>query len=117
MFTKARAIAMTSSLLLSVLSGQVLAVDAPAKIDPNACATPNYPLSMRTDEQQGDVLLSVLVDADGNVSDAKVVHSSGYSGLDKASLRAGVKCKFKPSVKNGEATPSLVKMTYSWVIN
>jgi TonB family protein len=117
MFTKARAIAMTSSLLLSVLSGQVLAVDTPAKIDPAACATPSYPLALRTDEQQGDVLLSVLVDANGNVSDAKVVQSSGFSSIDKASLRAGVKCKFKPGVKNGEAAPSLVKMTYSWVIN
>lgn len=117
MITKARAIAVTSSLLLSVLSAQVLAADAPAKLDPHACATPSYPASLQSDEVQGSVLLSVLVKPDGSVADAKLEQSSGYAGLDHASLRAGAKCKFKPGTKNGEATASWVKMKYEWVIN
>jgi protein TonB len=117
MSTKARAIAIISSMFLSVLSGHALAADRSAKIDESACRTPAYPVQWQADDQQGAVLLSVLVKEDGSVGEAKVLESSGYARIDKASLRAGINCKFKPGTKNGEAAPSWVKMQYSWVLN
>jgi len=117
MFANARAIAVVSSLLLSMLPGLTSAADRPPLIDKSACETPDYPLVWQNEEQQGAVILAMLVGADGNVTDAKVLESSGYSKLDKASLRAGAKCKFKPATKNGEIAQSWVKVRYRWEIN
>jgi protein TonB len=46
-----------------------------------------------------------------------VVQSSGYSALDKASLRASAKCKFKPAAKDSDLAQGWVDVRYSWVIN
>jgi protein TonB len=108
---------LASSLLLSAFASQASASDFQARYDKDSCAMPEYPAPWRTEEQQGDVKLELLVGADGNVVDAKLLESSGYSTLDKASLRASVKCKFKPVAKNGEMAQGWVKVQYVWVIN
>jgi protein TonB len=117
MFTQTRALAITTSLLLSVFCSQAWGAEQTAKIDREACDAPGYRLDWVAADQRGDVVLSMLVNADGKVTDAKVVESSGYAKIDKASLRAGSKCKFSPGTRNGEAVPSWVKIRYSWVIN
>jgi protein TonB len=117
MFTNTRAIAVASFLLLSMLSGLAAAADRPPLIDKSACDAPAYPLAWQNEDKQGAVVLDVLVSADGNVADAKVVESSGYAKLDKASLQAGAKCKFKPATRNGQSAQSWVKVRYLWEIN
>ena len=117
MFANARAIAVVSSLLLSVLSGQALAADFLTRVDKDSCETPEYPAIWQNEDQQGAVKVALLVGADGNVVQAKVVESSGYTTLDKASLRAGVKCKFKPVAKDSDIAQAWVKVQYSWVLN
>ena len=117
MFTNARVVAIMAFLLIPVISVQAAAAELSAKIDREACQVPAYPAHWRVDDQQGAVILSVLVKADGSVADAKVLESSGYSQLDRASLRAGANCKFKPGTKDGQAVPSWVKVRYSWIIN
>lgn len=80
------------------------------------CDVPQYRNSWQDDELQGNVKLNVLVDAQGNVQDTKVISSSGSSALDKASLRASTSCKFKPATSNG-AEPVWAQVQYKWVLN
>lgn len=116
MFSAPRNIAIATSLLLSLVAVQASAADRP-RIDKSSCSTPDYPVAWQSQDQQGAVKLALLVGADGSVQDAKVVESSGYSTLDKASLKAGVKCKFTPATKDGANTAEWTKVQYSWVIN
>lgn len=57
-----------------------------------------------------------MVDADGSVKKGKVVGSSGYRELDKASLRAGANCKFGVKAKDSR-TPGWITVQYQWVVN
>jgi protein TonB len=79
------------------------------------CDVPAYRNTWQDDELQGNVKLSVLVDANGNVQDTKVISSSGSPALDKASLRASTSCKFQPA-SNG-AAPVWAQVQYKWVLN
>ncbi|UGQ48871.1 energy transducer TonB [Massilia endophytica] len=108
---------MASLLFVCMLSGQASAAGLQARLDRNACEVPEYLMSWLDDDQQGDVTMKLLVGADGSVTDAELIESSGYRALDKASLRAGSKCKFKPAAKDGQITPGWIKVQYSWVIN
>ena len=58
---------------------------------------------------QGKCLLSLLVDAQGNPQDIKVVRPLG-KGLDENAIEAVRKYRFKPAMKNG-ATPVPVRIT------
>lgn len=79
------------------------------------CDAPAYRNTWQDDELQGNVKLAVLVDANGNVQDTKVISSSGHVALDKASLRASAACKFQPA-SNG-AAPVWAQVQYKWVLN
>ena len=48
----------------------------------------NYPESARIRNQQGSCLVRITVDRDGNVTDVKLLESSGYRVLDDEVTRA-----------------------------
>lgn len=117
MLTNVRASAVASSLLLCMFAGHVSAADLQARFNKETCGAPEYAAMWRNEEQQGDVKVKLLVASDGSVMDAKVIESSGYATLDKASLRAGAKCKFKPVAKDSDLAQGWVNVRYTWVIN
>ena len=53
---------------------------------------------------EGVVVLSLVVDADGNTRDIRVVKKLGY-GLDTAAIAALKACKFSPGESNGKRVP------------
>ncbi len=53
---------------------------------------------------EGVVVLALVVDADGNARDIRVVKKLGY-GLDGAAIAALKACKFTPGESNGRAVP------------
>lgn len=110
----ARSIIALSLIALSTINPASAA--APANRLANAeCDVPNYRTSWQDDELAGNVKLAVLVDANGNVKDSKVISSSGYVALDKASQRASAACKFKPATNGSE--PVWAQVQYNWVLN
>ncbi|MYM98584.1 energy transducer TonB [Duganella vulcania] len=117
MFTKISASAVASALVLSLVSGVASAGDILSRFDKETCAAPDYSSAWRDEEPQGDVKVKLLVSPDGTVTDAKLVESSGYATLDKASLRASVKCKFKPVAKDSDIAQGWVNVRYTWVLN
>lgn len=51
-------------------------------------AQPDYPVSARVNNLQGEVSVAVTIDATGKTTDATVVSSSGYQSLDDAAANA-----------------------------
>lgn len=119
--TITRILAATAILIASTVAGQASAagtVGATAsRLSDADCSLPSYRNSWQDDEVQGAVKLAVLVDADGNVQQTKVISSSGHVALDKASLRSGATCKFKPAAKDSGAAPVWAQVQYNWVLN
>jgi protein TonB len=60
------------------------------------------PTALRT-RQQGEVLLNVLVDANGNVQRVEIARSSGHADLDGAARDAVQRAHFKPVLRDGRA--------------
>lgn len=117
MLTNFRASVVASSLLLSIVSAQASATGIQTRFDKEACAMPEYTAESLSEEQEGAVTVKLLVQPDGSVADAKVVESSGFLTLDKASRRAGARCKFKPVAKGSDIAQGWVTVRYSWIIN
>ena len=115
MFAKIRTAAVASTLLLSALAAN--AAESTARLESADCSTPSYRAAWQDDDLQGVVRLAVLVGADGSVQEAKVVESSGYRALDKASLRAGTTCKFEPASKDSANAAVWAVVQYKWVLN
>lgn len=67
---------------------------------PMRTSAPTYPMQLKRDGITGMVSVSIMVNAQGEVEDAKVVKSSN-PGFDQAALDAVSKWKFKPAKKDG----------------
>jgi periplasmic protein TonB len=65
---------------------------------------------------EGSVMLSIVVDVNGSVVFAKVIHGPGY-GLDEAALGAMKRLKFHPAIKNGEPVSTEMKYTYTFLLD
>ncbi|BCX72681.1 TonB family protein [Acinetobacter bereziniae] len=81
------------------------------------CKKPDYPRESLQSEEQGEILISVFVGADGKVKEAKVKKSSGSKALDRAASKAFSLCTFKPALKNGEPQDSWYDIPYEFVMN
>jgi protein TonB len=78
------------------------------------CQKPEYPALSRRREEQGSVMLKLLIGANGNVLESQIEHSSGFTRLDEAARAALVKCQFKPGTVDGKPEASWASMKYTW---
>jgi protein TonB len=79
-----------------------------------SCRLPEYPAVSRRMEEQGTVVLEMLIDLDGRVSDSKIAQSSGHPRLDEAAREALSLCKFIPGTIDGKAEKSWWPIKYTW---
>ena len=117
MFATTRFAAVAAGLLLCFGASQVAAADRGARIDLNGCEKPELPARYTEDVDDAKVTVAYLVDTNGAVVSTKVVESSGNGRIDRASSRAGAKCKFKPASKDGQDAISWAKVTYKWIVD
>ncbi|HUY20545.1 MAG TPA: energy transducer TonB [Candidatus Binataceae bacterium] len=74
-----------------------------------AAPAPEYPIEARRMEQQGVVMLRVLVSADGATTRVEIAHSSGFQLLDDEALETvRERWRFVPAMRNGTAVASWV---------
>ena len=73
---------------------------------------PFYPPVARSAGVQGVVVLEVLIDASGQVSEARVLRSIPL--LDQAALDAVKQWEFMPTLLNGTPTPVLMTVTVNF---
>nr|WP_240788708.1 energy transducer TonB [Ramlibacter henchirensis] len=62
---------------------------------------PAYPAMSRRLGEQGQVMVRVLIGADGSAQQAQVTRSSGYERLDQAALNAVLKWRYVPGKRGG----------------
>jgi periplasmic protein TonB len=65
---------------------------------------PEFSEEARRAKYQGEVMVQIIVDAQGNVQSPRVVRPLGM-GLDEKALEAVMKYKFKPGTKEGKPVP------------
>jgi len=68
-----------------------------------------YPPESRRIGEEGNVIVSLVIQADGTVKDVKVVQSSGIQRLDEAAVLAASSWRFKPATQDGKP------VAYRWV--
>ena len=68
----------------------------------------NYPSEAREQGLEGTVKVKVQVSANGGVSGASIVKSSGHSILDQSVLANVHDCNFEPAEKDGVPIASKV---------
>ena len=69
---------------------------------------PEYPPAAQAHGEQGDVLLSIHVLANGAADSVSVTQSSGYKRLDEAAAKAVSKWRFQSSTLAGKPVPSVI---------
>ncbi len=84
-------------------------LDSIAHADYASNPPPAYPASARRREQQGTVIVRVLVGADGSVERAEIAESSAFDALDAAALQTvRSRWRFIPARRGGLALESWV---------
>jgi protein TonB len=92
-----------------------LAADTKPVLDSaSPCPPPEYPRASLAAEEQGAVVLGLLIGVDGKVVEAKTEKSSGFRNLDKAAQGGFAKCKFKPGTKDGKPEQMWMSMQFEW---
>ena len=66
---------------------------------------PSYSEQARAAKISGDVLVQLVVDANGNPTDVRVKRGLGY-GLDEKAVEAVQGYKFRPAVRDGVPVPT-----------
>ncbi len=82
----------------------------------NTCAKPDWPKASLRNEEQGTVTLSFRIEADGKVSDSKILKSSGFTALDMAARDGIMRCTFKPAKVDGKPEAAWMTMQYVWTL-
>lgn len=74
----------------------------------NAALSPPvaYPPIAQRLEEEGDVTVTLKVEADGTVSDVRLARSSGYQRLDEAALEWFAACRYFPGTVEGKPVAS-----------
>jgi TonB family protein len=75
---------------------------------------PSYPSASASAGEQGYVVLGVLVDERGAVSEVELVQSSGYRELDEAALHAIRQWTFAVEAKMPQANPTWTKIAFGF---
>ena len=77
---------------------------------------PDYPSLSRRMNEQGKVMLRVVLGEDGRVDNVEVKTSSGYQRLDAAALNTVKTWRCKPAVRNGVAVRAIAVQPLNFIL-
>ncbi len=77
---------------------------------------PDYPPDLRTEGIKGTVTIEFVVAVDGSVSAAKALDSP-HPKLAEAAIAAMMKSKFEPALRNGIATPAILRAPITFSVD
>jgi protein TonB len=86
-----------------------------AVLDPANCERPRLPWSAEQRKLTGHVILAVLIDVDGKVTDARLARSSGQPILDQTALQSAHRCHFVAATVDKVPVPSWELFRFSWM--
>ncbi len=85
-------------------------VTAPVPLD---APTAHYTDEARKAKIMGDCLVRLIVDASGNPQDPRIVKSLD-PGLDQEAIKAVMKYRFKPAMRNGQPVPVFITIAINF---
>jgi protein TonB len=91
------------------------AVRVRAVLDPANCERPRLPWSAEQRKLTGHVILAVLINVDGKVTDARLARSSGQPILDQTALQSAHRCHFVAATVDKVPVPSWELFRFSWM--
>ena len=77
---------------------------------------PRYPPAAARSGIEGEVILVIDVDANGNVTNVSVEKSSRNRDLDRAAMEAARKWRFNPSIVNGQKAAGRVRVPVNFTL-
>jgi len=77
---------------------------------------PKYPDASRRLGIEGMVILKILVEVDGRVSDVKILKSIGDVACDKAAIKAARQCLFEPATQGDKPVSVWVSYPVRFVL-
>ncbi|WP_153301536.1 energy transducer TonB [Endozoicomonas arenosclerae] len=80
-------------------------------------APPRYPRIAQRRNQQGVVMLEVVVDTEGHAINIKVLESSGFAILDKSAIASVEDWEFEPQKRNNQLVASRVHIPVAFQLN
>lgn len=80
---------------------------------PNTCR-PAYPREAIRYELEGETYVQLDIDASGAPTNARILRSSGWTLLDRATLDGFSLCRFRPAMKGEQAVPAQVTESFRW---
>jgi len=78
---------------------------------------PEYPSNLRKRNIEGEVIISLRVDEEGQVYNLKVYQSSGYDSFDQSALNAISNWEFKAAEKDGNKIEVIVNLPIHFKLN
>ncbi len=78
---------------------------------------PSYPASAFENNQSGEVVLRVDVDAQGKVSDVRVLSATNPGVFDAASIAAARQWTYHPAMKDGKAVAAAVRIPITFAMS
>ena len=75
---------------------------------------PIYPRYSRRHGEEGTLVISVDIRADGRAERIEVIRPSGYSRLDRAALDAVGRARFLPAMRGGKAVNSTKRIAFTF---
>ena len=85
-----------------------------AVLDPANCERPRLPWRAEQRKLTGEVILAMLIDVDGKVTDARIARSSGEPILDQTALAGARKCHFVAATVDQLPVPSWELFRFWW---
>jgi len=103
---------LVAALALSLAGATAAWADTPPRVDHNyAAPQPAYPASAQSAGEQGDVVLSVYVGANGHARKLRLVRSSGFHDLDMAAAEGVLNWHYIPAMNGGDAYSDWMEVT------
>jgi periplasmic protein TonB len=98
-----------------VIAPPAPAPPAPMRTGASAnCPQPPYPAAARRAGETGLVRMSVLIEANGRLTDSKVDRSSGSRRLDDAAKEGLSQCRPRPATVDGRPQPAWVIVEFNF---
>ncbi len=76
-------------------------------------ATPGYTEEAKKKKIQGDVIVSIVVNEKGDVTEPKIKKGLG-AGLDESAIEAAKVFKYKPGMKDDTPVPVRMELTFNF---
>jgi protein TonB len=93
-------------------------ITAPVSYSKHDCGQRYYPPIAQRLNQEGTTRILIHIAADGNVTGADVVKSSGHDSLDEAAVRfVQGSWRYHPAMENGQPVASSVQADIVWRLN